>query len=70
MSTFLVEDFREAQKRAVKDGEDKAFTAILGPTALELSYILLENAHMPDLITACLRGVPAHIFRCAAKSKI
>ncbi|MGB0371133.1 MAG: HDOD domain-containing protein, partial [Opitutales bacterium] len=70
MSTFLIEDFRDAQKKALSDGEDSAFTKIFGLTPLELSYILLENAQMPDVITACLKNVPTHIIRRAAKSEI
>ncbi|MEM9025647.1 MAG: HDOD domain-containing protein [Verrucomicrobiota bacterium] len=70
MSTFLLDDFRVAQRSAITDGEDKAFTNTFGLTPLELSYILMENAQMPDVITACLRSVPAHIIRRAAKSEI
>ena len=70
MSTFMIDDYREAQMFAVDSSEDEAFTKIFGLTPLELSFYLLESSRMPDEITACLKNVPAHLISRAARSEI
>lgn len=70
MSTFMIEDFREAQLFASESSEDAAFTKVFGLTPLELSFYLLESSRMPEEITACLKSVPKHVIQRAARSEI
>ncbi|MEM7672224.1 MAG: HDOD domain-containing protein [Verrucomicrobiota bacterium] len=70
ISTFMIEDFREAQLFAAESSEDEAFTKVFGLTPLELSYFLLESSRMPDDITACLKNVPKHVIRRASRNEI
>lgn len=70
MSTFMIEDYREAQVFASESSEDEAFTEVFGLTPLELSFYLLESSRMPEEITACLKNVPSHLIRRAARSEV
>ncbi|MGB0371486.1 MAG: HDOD domain-containing protein [Opitutales bacterium] len=70
MSTFMIEDFREAQLFATESSEDEAFTKVFGLTPLELSFYLLESSRMPEEITACLKHVPSHVIRRVARNEI
>ena len=45
MSTFSVEDFREAQKRAIKVGEDKAFRDLWAYRSRAQLHFIGKRAH-------------------------
>ncbi|MCH2154406.1 MAG: HDOD domain-containing protein [Opitutales bacterium] len=70
MSTFMIEDFREAQLFATEKTEDEAFTDIFGLTPIELSFHLLESSRLPAEITHCLKKVRSEQIRRAARSTV
>lgn len=58
MTTFLIDEYREALERAQQLGEDRAFREVFGLTPLELSYHLLLSSHLPKEILRSLQTLP------------
>lgn len=61
LSTYLLDDLREADKLSHELRSDEAYRRIFGLTPLELSHHLLEAAHMsPELLKSLHKYQPDH----------
>lgn len=58
LTTFMVDEYREARALAGDGDDDEAFRQVLGLTPLELGRQLLKASHLPDAITDALRECP------------
>lgn len=68
MSTFLVEQFREARSLALEMDDDEAFRQVFGITPLGLGRYLLKSTNLPRSIMASLREVSTETLARAAHS--
>jgi len=68
MTTFLIEDYRDALTLAEKLGDDMAYKRIFGLTPLELGYHLMLSAHLPKPILRSLQAVPEEIIQMGAQT--
>ena len=66
MTTFLIDEYREALDRASQVGEELAFREIFGLTPLELSYHLLLSSHLPKEILRSLQTLPPGMVQSTA----
>lgn len=69
MTTFLIEDYRDALALADQIGDDQAYKRIFGLTPLELGYHLLLSAHLPKSILRSLQAVPEEIIQFGAHTQ-
>ena len=68
MSSFLVEQYREAKSLALEMDSDAAFRHVFGLTPLALGRYLLQSTNLPRSIMACLRDVPKETLERVAES--
>lgn len=69
MSTFLVEQFREAKSLALGMEDDEAYRQVFGLTPMGLGRYLLQSTTLPKSIMLSLREVPKEVIEKAAQSE-
>lgn len=69
MSTFLVDEYREAKSLALDMPSDAAFREVFGLTPLGLGRLLLESTNLPRSIMSSLREVPPSILDHVTQSQ-
>jgi len=65
ITTFMIDEYRRAIDLALDKGEDAAFREVFGLTPLELSFTLLQNAHLPRNILRTIQKLPTSLINAS-----
>ena len=65
LTTFFIDEYRQAMELAVEKGEERAFREVFGLTPIELSNALLRNAQLPRDILRTIQKLPFSLVNSA-----